>query len=87
MSNIPPQPPGSFRVIIELKFKAARLDSVLMEKLREQKENLDLKNITRTQFKKLFQEHRVVIKGQAARPSSGLSAGVTYVDLLGFGKD
>jgi hypothetical protein len=87
MSNVPPQPVNSFRVKIELISRAPRLDSVLMEKLREQKESLDLRNLTRTQFKKLFQDHRIVIKGQAAKPSSALSSGTTYVDILGYGLD
>ena len=81
----PPKPDNSFRVKIELAFKEPRLDSVLMVKLREQKENLDLRNITRGQFKKLFDEKRIRIKGQAARPSSSLAAGITYVDVLGYG--
>ncbi len=84
MENIPPIPPNSFRVVLEQAFKGGRLDSALMEALRNQARNLDLKNITRTQFKALFDEKRVVIKGQPAKPSSTLAGGTTYIDLLGF---
>ena len=84
MENVPPVPPNSFRVILKQLSRGGRLDSALMEALRNQKENLTLKNITRTQFKALFEEKRIQIKGQPAKPSSSLAAGVTYVDLLGF---
>ncbi|MBS1958087.1 MAG: hypothetical protein JST80_01315 [Bdellovibrionales bacterium] len=83
--NIPPQPPNSYRVTLELNHKVNRLDSVLMEQLRLVKDNLDLKNITRSQFKKLFNDKKIQIKGQAARPASSVSAGTTYVDILGYG--
>jgi len=85
MENVPPVPANSFRVTLNQSFKGGRLDSALMEVLRNQKEHLTLKNITRSQFKALFDEKRIQIKGQPAKPSSTLAAGVTYVDLLGFG--
>ena len=81
---IPPQPANSFRIVLQVTIGQSRMDSTLMAALREQKENLDLKNISRTAFKKLFDEKRVMIKGQPARPSSALAAGTTYVDILGF---
>ena len=84
MSMIPPQPPNSFRVTLTLPHKAPRLDSVLMEALRAQNQNLDLKNLTRGAFKELFKNKRILIKSQPTRPSSALSGGTTYVDILGF---
>ena len=85
--KIPKQPENSFRVTLELGVKLPRLDSVLLEYLRHQERNADLKRISRTVFKKLFDEKRIVIKGQAAKPSSGLAAGTTYVDILGYSED
>ena len=81
---IPQQPANSFRVTLTVNTGQSRMDSTLMAALREQSQNLDLKNISRTAFKKLFDEKRILIKGQPARPSSGLAAGTTYVDILGF---
>jgi len=80
--NIPPQPPHSFRITLTILNPRTRLDGVLMEALRAQKENLNLKNISRMQFKKLFSEKKILIKGQPARPSSELASGTTYVDIL-----
>jgi hypothetical protein len=84
MSMIPPQPANSFRVTLTLPHKESRLDSVLMEALRAQNKNLDLRNLTRGAFKELFKNKRILIKGQPARPASSLSGGTTYVDILGF---
>jgi hypothetical protein len=56
----------------------------LMRALREQKDNLKLRVLSRTEFKQLFKEKRILIKGQAATPSSSLAAGTTYVDIIGF---
>ena len=84
MSMIPAQPPHSFRVTLTLISKMPRLDSVLMEALRAQNQNLDLKNISRAAFKELFKNKRILIKDQPARPASALSGGTTYVDILGF---
>jgi len=80
----PQQPPNSFRITLTLSMGAPRLDSVLMEALRNQKESLDLRNITRATFKELFKNKRILIKDQPARPSSAISAGTTYVDILGY---
>jgi hypothetical protein len=79
---VPPQPAKSFRVTLEIHTRDARLDNALLTALREQNDNLDLKNISRTKFKELFINKRVQIKGQNARPSSSLNRGTTYVDIL-----
>ena len=80
---IPPQPPKSFRVTIDLYKRANRLDNVLLAALKEQRENITLQNISRTQFKALFNDGKVVIKGQRATPKSAMAKGITYVDILG----
>lgn len=84
MIKAPDQPPNSFRVILELPLSRPRLDQALMEALRSQSRNLDLKNISRTTFKELFKQKRIVIKGQPALPASSLAQGTTYVDILGY---
>ncbi|MBX3019147.1 MAG: hypothetical protein KF767_14775 [Bdellovibrionaceae bacterium] len=81
---IPPRPPKSFRVTLELNKRAARLDTILLAALREQKENLDLRNITRSQIKTLFTTGKILIKGQKATPKSAIAKGITYVDILGY---
>lgn len=63
---------------------AHRIDTVLLEELRRQERNLDLKRISRAAFKELFKKKRIQLKGQAARPSSMLAVGTTFVDILGF---
>lgn len=80
---IPPQPPKSYRVTLDLVKTSPRLDNLLLAALKEQSDNLTLKNISRTQFKNLFNENRVQIKGQNAKPTSKIVAGTTYVDVLG----
>jgi hypothetical protein len=83
MSDIvPPRPPKSTRIVLELVRSEKRLDNVLLAALREQNENPMLKLISRVDFKELFNSGKVTIKGQRARPSSGLAAGTTYVDIL-----
>ena len=84
MNNIPEQPDNSFRVVLVLNHKAPRLDSLLMESLRAQDRNDDLKRISRSNFKKLFNEKKILIKGQCAKPSSAIAAGTTYIDILGY---
>jgi hypothetical protein len=79
---IPPQPPKSFRVTLEVHTKNDRLDNILLAALRGQGENLDLQNISRTKFKELFMKGKIQIKGQNARPSSSINRGITYVDIL-----
>lgn len=79
---VPPRPPKSTRIVLELGRSEKRLDNVLLAALREQSENPMLKLISRVDFKELFNSGKVLIKGQRAKPSSGLAAGTTYVDIL-----
>lgn len=81
---IPKQPENSFRIILTASIKGLRLDALLLEALRNQDENKDLKIISRSAFKNLFQEKRILIKGQNAKPSSSIAVGTTYVDILGY---
>jgi ribosomal 50S subunit-recycling heat shock protein len=80
--NVPPQPPNSTRIKLELGKSESRLDNVLLAAIRAQDDNAQLKIISRVDFKELFNSGKVTIKGQRARPSSGLAAGTTYVDIL-----
>jgi hypothetical protein len=83
MTFVPQEiPANSFRVVLELSGPRKRLDQVLLEALRAQKDNLALKIITRTEFKELFKKKKIRIKGQAALPSSALAGGTTWVDIL-----
>ena len=82
--NIPVQPPKSARIVLVLRKSEKRLDNVLLKAIREQKENLNLKQISRVTFKGLFTNGKIFIKGQRAKPSSGLATGTTYVDILGY---
>ena len=78
----PEVPENSFRITLELKNKETRLDLVLLDALVKQDENEDFKSISKTQFKKLFTEKRVLIKGQSAKAKSSVNSGITYVDIL-----
>jgi hypothetical protein len=80
--RVPPRPPKSTRIVLELGRSEKRLDNVLLAALREQNENPTLKLISRVDFKELFNSGKVLIKGQRAKPSSGLAAGTTYVDIM-----
>ena len=80
--NVPPRPPNSTRITLQLDKSESRLDTVLLAAVRQQNENSTLKAISRTDFKELFNAGKITIKGQRARPSSGLAAGTTYVDIL-----
>jgi len=82
--HIPPQAKNSFRIVLELNSAEKRLDSILLQALREQNDNINLKNISRAAFKDLFKNGKVLIKGQNAKTSSSLAKGLTYVDILGF---
>lgn len=82
--NIPPKPHNSFRITLDLMRPAGRLDAVLLQAIKGQNENLTLREISRTGFKELFNSGKIQIKGQNARPSSGLAKGITYIDILGF---
>ncbi|ASD63017.1 hypothetical protein [Bdellovibrio bacteriovorus] len=81
---IPPQPPKSFRIVLELFKSAKRLDGVLLTAIKNQNEDLNLREISRTQYKELFNSGKILIKGQRATPSSSVAKGITYVDILGF---
>lgn len=78
------QPPNSFRIVLTVLNAKPRLDQVLLEELRKQSRNTLLKRVSRTEFKDLFKRKRILIKGQAATPSSALAAGTTEIDILGF---
>lgn len=82
--HVPEQPANSFRIVLELNRAESRMDTVLLNALREQKENINLKNISRTAFKELFLSGKILIKGQRAKTSSSLAKGITYVDILGY---
>jgi len=84
MSNIPPQPENSFRIAITLEYPESRMDNVLLDALREQDENPKLKMISRGALKELFNQKKIMIKGQRAKSNSALAKGVTYVDILGY---
>lgn len=60
------------------------MDVILLEAIRGQEDNLELKRISRTAYKELFNQKKILIKGQAAKPSSALAKGITYVDILGY---
>lgn len=79
---IPKKPPRSFRIILNLDRHESRMDTVLLNALKAQKENLDMKNISRGKLKEYFVNGQIEIKGQIARPSSSLAKGTTYVDIL-----
>ncbi len=81
---VPPQPAHSFRIALILTRSMPRLDQVLIEELRKQTRNALLKNISRSEFKELFKNKKIRIKGQSATPSSSLAAGTTYVDIMGY---
>lgn len=80
----PPQPPKSFRVVLELNKAEKRLDVILLAAIKGQNDNLALREISRTKYKELFATGKILIKGQRATPSSGIAKGITYVDILGF---
>ena len=81
---IPPQPAKSFRIVLELNRSEKRLDTVLLAAIKAQNEDLNLREITRTKYKELFNSGKILIKGQNATPSSSVAKGITYVDILGF---
>lgn len=81
---IPPRPPKSFRITLQLERRERRLDNVLLKSIREQDENFKLKHISRQDYKALFDNGKILIKGQKARPSSAIATGTTYIDILGY---
>lgn len=85
MSNtIPERPENSFRIELNLEYAESRIDNVLLNALREQNDNAELKAISRAALKELFNQKKIFIKGQRAKSSSALAKGVTYVDILGY---
>lgn len=84
MEKIPEQPANSFRIKLELEWPEDRMDNTLLNALREQNENEELKKISRAALKDLFTKKKIMIKGQRAKSNSALAKGVTYVDILGF---
>lgn len=80
--TIPTPPENSFRITLELETPAERLDAVLFEALKQQNENHTLSTISKAQFKKLFVEKKVLIKGQNAKAKSPINSGTTYIDIL-----
>jgi hypothetical protein len=84
MENIPEKPENSFRVTLKLEYPESRMDNVLLNALREQDENQTLKNISRGALKELFNQKKIMIKGQRAKSNSSLAKGITYVDILGY---
>jgi hypothetical protein len=80
--NMPPPVPGAYRVKLVMNSRQPRLDVHLLEAIRGQDENPELKRISRTQFKRLFDEKKILIKGQPAKPSSSLNTGTTWVDVV-----
>lgn len=84
--NIPAQPQNSVRITLDLARAEKRLDTTLLKAIKEQNQNLNLREISRVAFKQLFTDGKIQIKGQRAKPSSALAKGITYVDILGFKK-
>ena len=83
MINPPKKPENAFRIKLDLTHRT-RLDTVLLEALKTQDENSELKNISRGKLKELFKKKSIQIKGQNALPSSLIAVGSTFVDVLGF---
>lgn len=81
---VPPRPPKSFRIVLNLNYRADRMDNVLMEALKNQTENASLRIISRGALKELFTSGKIEIKGQRAKSNSSIAKGVTYVDILGY---
>jgi 23S rRNA-/tRNA-specific pseudouridylate synthase len=84
MTNVPEQPANSFRITLNLASPEPRMDSILLNALREQEENETLKAISRGALKDLFNNKKIMIKGQRAKSNSSLAQGTTYVDILGY---
>ena len=82
--HVPAQPKDSFRIVLTVNKRLPRLDGILLEAIRAQDKNDELKRISRTIFKGLFNDKKILIKGQCAKPSSSLATGTTYVDILGY---
>lgn len=72
----------SFKITLTVTSSRPRLDQVLLEALRAQSENHRLKHISRSDFKALFKDKKIRIKGQNALPSSSLASGNTEIEIL-----
>ncbi len=83
-ATIPEIVPNAYRVTLDLSYAHSRMDNVLLTALREQNDNEALKVISRTALKDLFNDKKIMIKGQRAKSNSSLAQGITYVDILGF---
>jgi hypothetical protein len=81
---MPSQPANSYRITLNLENPESRMDNVLLNALREQEENEKLRLVSRTQLKEMFNQKKIMIKGQRAKSSSALAKGITYVDILGY---
>ncbi len=81
--HIPARPAKSARIILNLNYAESRMDNTLLKACREQEENANLKIISRGALKVLFNDGKILIKGQRAKCSSALAKGLTYVDILG----
>lgn len=81
---VPPRPAKSFRIVLNLNYRSDRMDTVLIEALRNQSENASLKIISRGALKELFTNGKIEIKGQRAKSNSAINKGITYVDILGY---
>lgn len=80
----PEKPENSFRIALNLDYPEDRMDNALLKALREQDENEKLKDISRGALKELFNQKKIMIKGQRAKSNSSLAKGITYVDILGY---
>ena len=83
-STVPATIPNAFRITLNLDYSETRMDNVLLAALRAQDDNKKLKEISRSALKDLFNEKKILIKGQRAKSSSALAKGTTYVDIVGF---
>jgi len=83
---VPPKPANSCRIVLDLHQPQKRLDTILLQEFKIQNDDPKLKEVSRSKLKELFSEGKILIKGQRANPSSSLAKGITYVDILGFGK-
>lgn len=81
---VPPRPAKSYRIVLNLNYRSDRMDTVLIEALRNQSENASLKIISRGALKELFTNGKIEIKGQRAKSNSAINKGITYVDILGY---
>jgi hypothetical protein len=77
----PAVPANAYRVTITLDHPEPRLDNILLDALRKL-EDVPLKNISRSGLKDLFNQKKIMIKGQRAKSSSSLAKGTTYIDIV-----